>query len=302
MTISGNIENKKGLNVFLLVIISTIIYVLINIFFYQLREDINYFELSANSILLMTTFYLIYVTQKNSTNKSDFYYYTSIGFTFVFFGLFILTLNHIYRYSDEAVKVSVKLLFVFGYALLAIGITKWVRYNETRKGELRIQANTDALTGLLNRRSITNFIQYEFNKVQSDSQTFSIIIIDVDFFKKVNDQYGHLIGDQVLLKLASILKGAFRSSDKVSRWGGEEFAVLLPGTQMNHAAEVAEKIRRLIDTQAIKIQNFTLHITISLGVSEFLKSDKCIDNMINRADKALYAAKNHNRNCVKFVR
>lgn len=296
-----HIQRKKGLNMFLLVIVSTFIYILINIFFYQLKEYINYFEFAANSILLLTTFYLIYVTQKHSTNKSGFYYFTSIGFSFVFFGLFILTLNHVYIYSDEAVSISVKLLFVFGYALLAIGVTKWVKYNETRQGELRIQANTDELTGILNRRSITNFIEYEFNNAKDDSQPFSLIIIDVDYFKNVNDNHGHLIGDEVLKHLARILKSSFRSSDKVSRWGGEEFAILLPNTQMNHALEVAEKIRKVIDENPITIKDLIINITISLGVSEFLKSDKCIDNMIHRADEGLYVAKNHNRNCVKFV-
>jgi len=301
MNNTGIDQDKKGFNMFLLVVVSTIIYLSINVFFYQVKSQVNYFELSANSILLLTTFYLIYVTQKNSTNKSGFYYYTSIGFTFVYFGLFILTLNYVYIYSEEAVKVSVKLLLVFGYALLAIGVSKWVKYNETRQGELSIQANTDELTSLLNRRSFTHFMEHEFKSAQNNSQSFSLILIDVDYFKQVNDNHGHLNGDEVLKNLANVLKKSFRAADKVSRWGGEEFAVLLPTTKLIDAVNVAEKIRKVIETQIIPINDIKIQITISLGVSEFLNTDNRIEKIINRADEALYNAKNNNRNCVKFI-
>lgn len=298
----GTNQDKKGFNMFLLVSVSTVIYIFINVFFYQVKTQINYFELSANSIMLFTTFYLIFVTQKNSTNKSGFYYYTSIGFTFVYFGLFILTLNYVYIYSEEAVKVSVKLLLVFGYALLAIGVSKWVKYNETRQGELSIQANTDELTGLLNRRSFTKYMEFEFKNAQNDSQSFSLIIIDVDYFKLINDSYGHLNGDEVLKNLAHVLKKSVRSADKVSRWGGEEFAILLPATKLIHAINVAEKIRKVIEEQIIHVNKTEINITISLGVSEFINTDNRIENIIDRADNALYNAKNNNRNCVKFIK
>jgi diguanylate cyclase (GGDEF)-like protein len=299
---SENNQRKKGLNMFSLVIFSTIIYLIINVFFYQFQEHINYFELVGSSILLLTTIYLIYVTQKHSTNNSGFYYYTSIGFSFVFFGLFILTLNHIFIYSAQAVNISVKLLFVLGYALIAIGVTKWIKYNETRQGELSVQANTDELTGLLNRRSFAHFMEFEFKNAQNNAQPFSLIIIDIDYFKQVNDNHGHLNGDEVLKNLADVLKKSFRAADKVCRWGGEEFAVLLPATKLIHAVNVAEKIRKVIESQVIYISDVEIKITISLGVSEFKNTDNRIENIINRADEALYNAKNNNRNCVKFIK
>ena len=90
-------ETNKDFNIFFLVAFSSLIFLFINVFFYNFKASIDYFEILANSILLCTTFYLIYITQKNSTNKSGFYYYTSIGFAFLFFGLFILTLNNIFE-------------------------------------------------------------------------------------------------------------------------------------------------------------------------------------------------------------
>ena len=295
-------QKTKGLNIFIVVIISSIIYLLINIFFYTVKENIVYFELLANTILLFTTFYLIYVTQRNSTNKSGFYYYTSIGFSFLFFGLFILTLDNVYSYSEDVVKVSIKLLFVFGYSLLAIGVTKWIKYNETRQDELVIQANTDELTGLLNRRSFTKYMEFEYSKAKAQSEPFSLIILDIDFFKTVNDSHGHLVGDKVLINLANVMKSSFRNADRVSRWGGEEFAILLPKTSLKNAEVVAEKIRCKIEGSPYSHVSLSIKYTISLGVTEWLVSDVNIDDVINRADDALYQAKEDGRNCVSSIR
>jgi diguanylate cyclase (GGDEF)-like protein len=297
-----NTESSNGFNIFVLVIVSSIIFLLINIFFYHIKKSIDYFDLFANLFLLLTTFYLIFVTQKNSTNKSGFYYYTSIGFSFLFFGLFILTLDSIYLYQQLAVNISVKSLFVFGYGLLAFGVTKWITYNEARQDELSIQANTDELTGILNRRSFTSYLDLEFKSFKSLSRPFSLIIIDIDFFKLVNDNHGHLVGDEILKSLAKTMHTSFRSADKVCRWGGEEFAVLLPTTSLNNAITVAEKIRQRVEKQYYKENNIHINYTISLGVSESLTSDTNIDNIISRADEALYMAKNCNRNCVRSVR
>jgi diguanylate cyclase (GGDEF)-like protein len=295
-------DSEKGINIFLLVVVSTVILLAINVFFYQTVKKIDYFELFANSILLLTTFYLIYVTQKNSINKSGFYYYTSIGFAFVFFGLFVLTLDYVFIYVDMAVKISTKLLFVSGYSLLAIGVTKWIKYNESRQDELSLQANTDELTGILNRRSFTGFVEYEFIKAKTHSEPFSLIIIDIDLFKSVNDNHGHLVGDEVIKRVANILSTSFRSADRICRWGGEEFAVLLPSTSLKNAMTVAEKIRQKVELQSYSYGSVLVKYTISLGVSESLTSDKNIDDIIGRADEGLYLAKNNNRNCVHSVR
>ena len=127
--------------------------------------------------------------------------------------------------------------------MLAIGVTKWIKYNESRKDELSIQANTDVLTGLLNRRSFTSFISFEFNNSKRSTRPLSLVLIDIDYFKSINDKHGHLVGDNVLKELADMLDHGFRRSDKVSRWGGEEFAILLPDTQLDNALIVANKLR-----------------------------------------------------------
>lgn len=295
-------EGGKGFNIFLLVVASSVIYLIINVTFYQIQTNIEYFEVLANSILLLTTFYLIYITQKNSTNKSGFYYYTSIGFTFLFFGLFVLTLDQLYIYDEYVVEIAVRLLCVFGYSLIAIGVTKWVKYNELRHDELSLQANTDELTGILNRRSFTAFVDFELKKAKKNSDPFSLIILDIDFFKRVNDSHGHLYGDEVLKNLAFLMNKSFRSGDKICRWGGEEFAILLPSTSLENAKTVAEKIRIIVANQPFTYESTIINYTISLGISESLTTDKDVDSVISRADEALYIAKNNNRNCVRSVR
>ena len=297
-----NVEVGKNFNIFYLVIYSSIVFIVINSTFYTLKTDINYFQSFANTVLLLTTLYLIYITQKHSTNKSGFYYYTSIGFSFVFYGLFIITLETIFIYREEVVNISTKLLFVFGYSLLAIGVTKWIRYNENRQDELSQQANTDELTGILNRRSFTRFIEHEFRNAKVLSEPFSLIIIDIDFFKNINDNYGHIVGDEILKSLSGLMKLSFRATDKVCRWGGEEFAILLPSTSLNNANNVAEKIRQKVENVSYQVKDKSINYTISLGVSESLATDDSIDQIINRADAALYTAKDNGRNCVKSIR
>lgn len=284
-----------------MVVVSSAILMLINGFFYTSKTNINYFELLTNLFLLLTTLYLIYITQKNSTVRSGFYYYTSIGFAFVYFSLYILTLDSLFLYQEIIVKLSAKSFFILGYGLLAIGVTKWIKYNESHKEELSLQANTDELTGLLNRRSFTNYVKYEFYNSQRNAAIFSLIIIDIDYFKRVNDKHGHLVGDEVLKELANTLKSGFRRSDKVTRWGGEEFAILLPDTNLENAIAVANKLRKNIEDKSFEINSLKLKLTISAGVSESLTSDDNVDDIIQRADEALYLAKNK-RNSVRSIK
>ena len=297
----SNNEIKNGFNIFYLVTYSSVVFLLLNVFFYQLHESFDYFAFIANAILLFTTYYLIFITQKNSINKSGFYYFTSIGFAFIFYGLYILTLNTLYLYQEAIVNISVKLLFVFGYSLLAIGVTKWIKYNETRKDELSIQANTDELTGLLNRRSFTSFINFEFNNSQRSSRPFSLVIVDIDYFKSINDKHGHLVGDEVLIELSEMFSRSFRRSDKVSRWGGEEFAILLPDTKLDNAMKVANNLRTKVENYLFNLSSVQIKITISGGVTESIASDEQVDDIIKRADEALYLAKNK-RNSIRSIK
>lgn len=158
-------------------------------------------------------------------------------------------------------------------------------------------SNIDYLTKLWNRSKFIELANYELERVGRFNSTFTIFLIDVDFFKKVNDNFGHNVGDEVLKKVAKLIESNIRKTDVVARWGGEEFICLLPYTNLENSLTLAEKLRKIIEeTQFEKVN----HITISIGVREKTLNDFTIEEVIEKADLALYRAKNSGRNRVSF--
>ena len=166
--------------------------------------------------------------------------------------------------------------------------------------ELKLLASIDPLTKLYNRRYFIKAATTILELAQRNKTITSVVMLDIDKFKRVNDVYGHKAGDETLVALASSLLKISRKSDIISRWGGEEFLLLLPDTDLNGAFIIAEKIRKKIEDLVVSLENEqTLQFTVSLGVSEFnSKNDLNIEASINRADKALYKAKESGRNRV----
>ncbi|WP_113632985.1 sensor domain-containing diguanylate cyclase [Pectobacterium peruviense] len=160
-----------------------------------------------------------------------------------------------------------------------------------RIGKLSLQAHTDPLTGLLNRRGIYENIEL----ILSKSNQVAAIVIDIDHFKRVNDTYGHNIGDDVIRLLAKNIKQGSRGSDLICRTGGEEFLALLPDTDMKQATEIAERLRKKVEKMPLPIPE---NITISLGVTCFIPGTEQIDSVLKTADDALYQAKHEGRNRV----
>jgi diguanylate cyclase (GGDEF)-like protein/PAS domain S-box-containing protein len=162
--------------------------------------------------------------------------------------------------------------------------------------ELEKISVTDKLTGLYNRVKIDDEISKNYQYYEEFRENFSLILIDIDFFKAVNDNYGHLIGDEVLKIMALTTKNSIRSTDILARWGGEEFMVICPDTDAQHAFEVAQNIRKNIELQKFPRD---LKITISAGVSD-INSNKDISSLLEATDKALYKAKDNGRNRVEI--
>ena len=170
---------------------------------------------------------------------------------------------------------------------------------EEAKQQLKEQANRDYLTGLYNRRYFNEIAQDLINISKRERKPFSVIILDIDKFKSINDTYGHGIGDDVIKMLSQLLIESTRESDIVSRFGGEEFALLLPFTDKNGAFKIAEKLRMTVENKRINIGNGKIiRFTISLGVDCILNTDENISQSLDRADEALYVAKESGRNKV----
>ena len=160
---------------------------------------------------------------------------------------------------------------------------------------------TDALTGLHNRRHMRETLNAEVSRHQRHGRSFSIMMVDVDHFKKYNDTYGHPEGDVLLKKVGDILQSSLRTNDFAARYGGEEFLILLPDQDQKGALEVAERIRQRIATETADEANQCKAVTASLGVATFPESGRTADLLLVNADAALYQAKNNGRNRVMLA-
>jgi len=164
--------------------------------------------------------------------------------------------------------------------------------------KLEEQVRTDMLTGLANRLAFDQHASLEFERSRRFLMPASLLMIDIDHFKQINDRYGHEAGDRCLKRLGEILRKAVRVTDLAARYGGEEFVILLAGSDATTAEEKAEQIRQMVEVAQLPIDGTPIHVTVSIGVASFLPEDAGWTNALHRADKALYHAKNSGRNRV----
>ena len=162
--------------------------------------------------------------------------------------------------------------------------------------KLRVQAGTDELTGLHNRRNFFYLAEKELRRCQRLNQGVALLLLDVDFFKPINDNYGHQQGDYVLRRISEELKKELREYDVLGRIGGEEFALLVPQVQSKRAFMIAERLREIVAAIVFDAPLAELRVTISAGVACCSTADESINSLIGRADKVLYEAKHSGRN------
>jgi diguanylate cyclase (GGDEF)-like protein len=165
--------------------------------------------------------------------------------------------------------------------------------------ELRRQAHIDYLTGVHNRRHFMERAEQELSRAHRYGSPLSMLMLDIDHFKQINDRYGHKVGDIVLKAVADLCHATFRDVDILGRLGGEEFAVLLPETDQHFAVDAAERLRETITNARIPLaEGLPVTFSVSIGVSSLSSPDDNIDVLLSLADKALYAAKESGRNRV----
>lgn len=207
-----------------------------------------------------------------------------LGCMGLFFGLMICVANEVFRRNKI---IYVWLLAIIAHAIIWYYLGKIIdRYKQL--------SYKDSLTGLYNRRYFYEILEMEFKRARRNNISISLLFIDVDNFKKINDTYGHKYGDHVLVKLANTLKKEIRDVDIISRWGGEEFIVLLNDTDIDGSRVVAERLRA-----AVEKQKFQTDITISIGVTSSDGSIS-IEKIVSLADDALYKAKEQKNMVIVF--
>lgn len=184
--------------------------------------------------------------------------------------------------------------FVYLFVKEASLILEFALLNQSLK-KLAIK---DPLTNLYNRRYFEERYHQEFSRSKRNSEPFSVMVLDIDHFKKINDTYGHPVGDMVLKEVSKRISSNVREMDVICRYGGEEFIITLPNCKINDAFDIGERIRKAISSTPIKIGNMELNVTISVGVSSYPEITESENKLILLADEALYEAKNNGRNMV----
>ncbi|MBD3267321.1 diguanylate cyclase [bacterium] len=189
------------------------------------------------------------------------------------------------------------LIFGFIISCVIIGITiLTVNYFQRR---LEVMATSDALTGSYNRRMFVEQAQAEFRRSQRYNKPLTVLMLDIDFFKKVNDTYGHMAGDKVLKAFAHGCESSLRDTDLFGRMGGEEFAAVLVETDLEQAYTVAQRVLSDIANMKIVFDDYTISITVSIGMTKLEADDPSFDALISRSDEALYKAKQNGRNRIE---
>ena len=202
-----------------------------------------------------------------------------------------LTISPLSGSTGEVEKIC---LMVYDVTDIASG----KRALEQANKQLARLSMTDRLTGLLNRGAWENLVGAEFERYRRYSQATSLVMFDIDFFKKVNDNYGHMTGDEVIKHTAATAKSNLRQSDSIGRYGGEEFGIILPETDAEGSRIICERIRQSIEHSVVKTTTAPIRYTISIGIAQLSGSAKSYTKWMQQADEALYAAKKSGRNRV----
>lgn len=211
----------------------------------------------------------------------------------------ITLIVHGWRFDSSGVRTAILVPAILAPMFSYLQLTLIAQLEQTKEN-LHHLSVTDELTQIFNRRHFLAVAQQTFAVSQRNSKPFSLVLFDADDFKKINDTYGHITGDQVLKHIAKLTQGNIRAGDVLARYGGEEFIVLLPETPMPRALEVAQRIQ-----QSLWEQPFALHKgiypTVSIGVATFKPTMQQLDDLLSQVDDALYRAKNSGKNRIERI-
>lgn len=235
-------------------------------------------------------FYLIPISWISWTSGRD------LGIVAATISISIIVLNYIIR-NDFTGSLPTRLLCCIQEFLFFIAVAYLVSALKRSIQNERSISNTDALTGLANRRMFLAVLQLELNKFERDNNPFTVVYIDLDNFKYVNDTFGHTDGDVLLKAIAEEFKMNLRKADLVARLSGDEFAFLLPSTERKGAEYVLEKLHKNITT---RLKRTKFPVTLSCGAVTFSISPKSIEKIISVVDALMYSVKNNGKNSIKF--
>lgn len=253
---------------------------------------INYFNMVIELSVALISLRFFFIIQKYK-NK-PFYMKLNIGYYLFFLSYFVDGIDQIFIHSIFFTVVFEKLTLVSAIILIFLGSKQWMVNFE------KISL-TDELTQIPNRKLFRIIVQKEIQTCSLSKNTFCLAILDIDYFKRVNDDYGHLVGDKVLHSFAQLLSNKIGKLDVIGRWGGEEFTLLLRNTDIETAQITLGEIKTMIEKYSFVFNYKPINITCSIGVSQWQGEMDCFDSLFNKADNALFNAKNAGRNQIRTL-
>lgn len=274
----------------------------ISLFVAYARSSIGFYDISIGVMLVLVTYLVV-------PNRLIYRLIPAMIFSLCEM-LISIKMRGLHNSTEILNNASALILANFIGCILSIRLYTFRRnqfkaqYQEKiNRAEIEYLASIDGLTEIFNRRHFLELANREFQHFVRHQQSFAILYLDIDFFKRINDNYGHSVGDMTLQQFASMVRSQIRDVDLWGRMGGEEFALLLPETSLEEARVVAERIRLRCEQMRIQntIQNTVqiVSVTVSIGLTEVLTVDTSVDEILHRADQALYLAKQSGRNRVE---
>jgi len=280
---------NKGL-FFFIVMVSWVVLLGMSFSFFSTFEKINYYNLTLEFIISCIALYLLYSIQP--FKKLSFYNTLALGYYLFFLSYFVDAIDQIFIHSIGYTVLMEKLTLIASLIFIFIGTQKWMRNYQKI-------ALTDDLTQLPNRKLIKQIIYSLIKACKKSPSVFSLVIIDIDFFKKLNDKHGHYYGDEVLSQFAHLINSSLKPNEIMGRWGGEEFVIIKKNTTKIIAIQELKALRESIASHTFNLDNETTKLTASFGVSEYKCTQQDFKGLFIEADKAMYSAKNSGRNRIR---
>jgi len=285
----------QNLNKLILLIFTVVVFVSYDFLYLDRFTEIRVFNLVAEMFFVTLAAMLFFSI--NDLQGRSFYKYLNIGFFLAFVSMLVDSLDQLHYHGELYTAIGEKLTLIVGFILIVVGVKEWIIEFGKLNKRLERQVVTDELTGLYNRRGMVQQFEMMQGIAVKNDLSLSFVIADLDDFKIYNDTMGHLEGDDFLKEVGRSLLKLMSKNKVIGRWGGEEFAICLLGSDLKHAVDFAEKIRQAILQLKLPEQMKNNRVTMSLGVAELTGGERVMDS-VKRADRALYKAKKNGKNRV----
>ena len=262
---------------------------MIDIYSFDVFEKINFFNLNIETLVSFFVLYPLTAIQKYK--KQTFYKPLYIGFYLLFVSLFTDALDQIFIHSIFYTLVFEKLTLFAGVIFIFDGSKKWMANFEKL-------SHTDELTKLANRKLINLTLESDLTTYGKNNKKICLALLDIDYFKNINDKYGHSVGDNILKSFSHFLTSLINKKDFIGRWGGEEFIIIIRDKELEQAKECLEYIREKISKHTFTYNELKINLTASIGVCEFDPNKHDSNSLFNMVDNKMYQSKKQGRNQV----